>query len=98
MADVLTKNNISSINLYDSLTNAVILSNLGTVNYNTGTISITSLNPAGYLENSEDIRIYAVPASLDLFTTRDLILVIDDSLQDVTLGIETGLTINVSQE
>jgi len=98
MGDVLTKDSISAINLYDSVTNAVILANLGTINYNTGTISITSLNPAGYLENSEDIRIYAVPASIDLFTTRDLIMVIDDSLQDVKLGIETGLTINVTQE
>jgi hypothetical protein len=98
MGDVLTKGSTSAINLYDSVTNAILLSNLGSINYDTGTISITSLNPAGYLENSEDIRIYAVPASIDLFTTRDLIMVIDDSLQDVKLGIETGLTINVSQE
>lgn len=98
IADTLTKENTSVINLYEFTTDTVLVLNLGTVDYLTGTITISSLNIAGYIEGSDDIRISAEPFNLDLFTTRDLILVIDDSALDVSIGRESGLTINVTQE
>jgi hypothetical protein len=98
IADTLTKENTSIISLYEFGTDSTVVSNLGTINYHTGVISISSLNIAGYIEGSDDIRINAEPFDLDLYTSRDLILVIDDSILDVNIGTESGLTINVTQE
>lgn len=95
LGDVLTKDNTSTLNVYEAISNAVIFSNIGTIDYNTGKIVIPLLNIAGYIEGSTDIRIYAEPFNLDLYTTRDLILIVDDTQQNASIGAETGLNINV---
>jgi hypothetical protein len=97
IGDVLTKENTSTINLYDAINGAIIFNGVGTIDYNTGKIVMPLLNIAGYIEGSTDIRIYAEPFNLDLYTTRDLILLIDDTQQNASIGAENGLNINVIQ-
>ena len=96
LKDELTDKNTSRIHLIDFITNTRLVSNIGSINYSTGIISIPSLQIAGYLENSTDIRIYAQSKQLDIQSTRDVILVIDDSSQNSFIKQSSGLTITVS--
>jgi len=95
MKDVLTEGSTSILSIYDFFTNSLLAENVGTVNYTTGIVSIPLLSIAGYFENSDDIRIYAETNNLDIVATKDVILVIDDSTQDVNLKRDPGLTIDV---
>lgn len=97
ISDVLTSDPIGKLRLLDFNSDAVILDSLGTVNYSTGEITIPEFIPAGYLENSNDIRIYAKTENLDIFSTKDVILILDDTLLDVQLGRESGFTITVTE-
>jgi hypothetical protein len=96
--DVLTTSGISNLNLYDLYTDSLLVSLLGTVDYDNGTISITSLNPAGYIENTSDIRFYAKIEELDINATKDLILIIDDGTLDTTSKRLAGLTVTVTTQ
>lgn len=93
--DIITENETSTLNLLDYYTNEVIVTNLGTVNYSLGTISIPELNVRGFQENSSDIRVYARCQDLDISATRDIVLLIDDSTLDVLLKRESGITVNI---
>jgi hypothetical protein len=95
MADILTKENTAQLNIHDFYTDEIVYSNIGTVTYDTGIISIPELVVRGFQENSSDIRIYARSQDLDINATRDVILLIDDSKQDVLLKRESGITIQV---
>lgn len=97
MTDVLTENDTSSIILIDYFTNKTV-ETIGTVNYQTGIISIPVLNIAGFLENSLDIRIYGETDTKDIKTTRDTILVIDDSTLNTQLRRDAGLNIQVTPQ
>jgi hypothetical protein len=96
MRDELTSKTEGVIHLYDLLNNRILISNFGTVNYATGTLSIPLINPAGYFENATDIRISSRIEELDILSSRDLILVIDDSTSDVLIKRAPGLLINVT--
>jgi hypothetical protein len=96
--DVLTTSGTSNLNLYDLYTDSLLVSSLGTVDYVNGTISIASLNPAGYIENSSDIRFYAKIEELDINATKDLILIIDDGTLDTTSKRLAGLTVTVTTQ
>jgi len=78
LQDNLTGATTGTINLQDFYTNAVLVSSIGTVDYTTGMVSFTSLNPAGYIENVNDIRLYSKIDALDIVTTKDVILILDD--------------------
>lgn len=93
--DVLTESSISQLNILDYYTDTIIASNIGTVNYTTGTISIPELIIRGFQENSSDVRIYARTQDLDISATRDIVLLIDDSSQDILLKRDPGITVNV---
>jgi hypothetical protein len=95
---VLTTSGTSNLNLYDLYTDSLLVSSLGTVDYVNGTISIASLNPAGYIENSSDIRFYAKIEELDINATKDLILIIDDGTLDTTSKRLAGLTVTVTTQ
>ena len=96
MKDELTSENQGVLNLYDLLNNTLIVSNIGTINYALGTISIPSLIPVGFYENATDIRISAKINELDIKSSKDLILIIDDSTSDVLIKRAAGLSVTVT--
>ena len=96
MKDELTSENQGVLNLYDLLNNTLIISNIGTINYALGTISIPSLIPVGFYENATDIRISAKINELDIKSSKDLILIIDDSTSDVLIKRAAGLSVTVT--
>ena len=98
LQDVITTSSTGTINLLDFFTNTILVSSIASVNYITGEVSIPSLNPAGYLENATDIRIYSRIEDLDISSTRDLILVIDDGKIDTSSKRLSGLNITVTLE
>lgn len=96
MKDELTSKNQGTMNLYDLLNNTLLVSNIGTINYALGTISIPSLNPIGFYENATDIRISAKINELDIKSSKELILIIDDSTSDVLIKRAAGLSVTVT--
>jgi len=94
--DSITSSTIGDLNLYNLYTDALIVSKIGTVNYTSGQISMPSLTIAGYFENSPDIKIYSKIEELDIQSSRDLILIIDDSLTNTVIKQIAGLSVTVS--
>jgi hypothetical protein len=98
MKDVVSTSNTGQINLYDLYTDALILANIATVNYTTGIITIPNLVPVGFFPDSTDIRIYSKIEELDINSSKDLILVIDDSKADLLVKRTPGLSVTVTSE
>ena len=96
--DNLTTASTSSLDLIDFYSGTKLVSGIGTVNYTTGEVSIPSLIPAGYIENSPDIRISAKIEEMDIQSTNNLILIIDDSKLDTNSKRTSGLTVTVISE
>jgi hypothetical protein len=82
LEDTLTAETTGTLNLLDFYTNTILSSAIGTVDYTSGIVSFASLSPAGYIENANDIRIYSKIAALDITTTKDVILILDDGKAD----------------
>jgi len=82
LEDTLTAETTGTLNLLDFYTNTILSSAIGTVDYTAGIVSFASLSPAGYIENANDIRIYSKIAALDITTTKDVILILDDGKAD----------------
>lgn len=95
LQDELTIENAGTINLIDFYTNDIIVSDLGSVNYEMGEITFVNLNPTGYIENVNDIRIYSKIDALDIATTKDTILILDDGKSDTASKRLNGLTITM---
>ena len=53
-----------TIKLLDSVTNNILVNNIGTVDYGKGVMSFSALNITAYLGNITDVRINATPQSL----------------------------------
>ena len=98
LKDVLTAETTGTINLIDFLAGTTLVSDIGSVDYITGQISFASLDIAGYIENANDIRIYSSIAGLDIKTTKDIILVLDDGKADTTTKRSSGLTTTMIAE
>jgi len=98
LKDVLTAETTGTINLIDFLTGTTLVSDIGSVDYITGQISFASLNITGYIENANDIRIYSSIAGLDIKTTKDIILVLDDGKADTATKRSSGLTTTMIAE
>jgi hypothetical protein len=96
--DTLSTNTTSSLNLVDFYSDQILVNGIGTVDYSIGTLSFNSLNPAGYVENSSDIRIYAKSEELDITSTNDMILVIDDTAANTDVKRLSGLTVTILTE
>lgn len=94
--DVLTTAGTSNINLYDLYNDTLLVDGLGTVDYNKGTISIPTIKVAGYLEDTNDIRIYSKIEELDIQSSKDLILIIDDSKLNSLAKVTSGLSVTVT--
>ena len=95
MKDRLTSSSTSTISLYDAYNDTVIEADVATVNYTTGIIDIPALTVAGYFLNSSDIKIYSKIDELDIQSSRDLILLTDESTLNTQLKQYAGLVINV---
>jgi hypothetical protein len=96
--DTLSTNTSSVLNLADFYTDQILINGIGTVDYSKGTLSFNSLNPVGYVENSSDIRIYAKAEELDIMSTNDMILVIDDTTTNTDVKRLSGLTVTIIPE
>jgi len=95
MQDELTKSSDGVVSLYDFYTNSLVYQNIGNINYKSGFLTIPKINVFGYLQNAADIRISAKPTEFDINSTRDTILVLDDTTIDSLSGRNSGLTIIV---
>jgi hypothetical protein len=96
--DNLSSNTTSTLNLVDFYSDQILVSSIGSVDYSMGTLYFNSLNPAGYVENSADIRIYAKAEELDIMSTNDMILVIDDTSTNTDVKRLSGLTVTILAE
>ena len=98
LQDNLSSTSTGTIDLLDFYNNKVLVSSIGTVNYAAGTVNFDSLNPTGYIEGTNDIRIYSRIEDLDVAATKDLILVVDDGSLDTTSKRISGITVTVTTE
>ncbi len=87
-----------TLRLVNANDGTVINSNIGTINYATGTASINSIVPVSLPSGAEDIRFTCniQERSYNLNTNRNEIFVLDDSVQNKITGTDEGLTISVS--
>jgi hypothetical protein len=70
---ILNNNGIGTLKLLDSVTNAVLVPNLGSVDYGQGILTISNLNITTYLGNLTNICINATPQTLSRnITTRTI--------------------------
>jgi len=86
------------LRLISTTTNTVISNNIGTVNYGTGVVSITSITPTGIPAGATDIRINASiqESSYNLSISKNEILVLDDSTTNRVSGVVAGTSITVA--
>lgn len=88
-------NGTGTLQLKDVVSGTVINNNVGTVNYATGVLSLTSFVPIGYPTGQNDLRITVEmqESSYDLAVNREQILVLDDSTLDSQSNRLQGLTV-----
>ncbi|MGA1048641.1 MAG: hypothetical protein ACO3UU_11575, partial [Minisyncoccia bacterium] len=89
-------NGTGTLRLINPITNQVISTNIGSVNYATGLVTIDSFVPVGYPSGQTDLRITAElqEASYDISVSREQIIVLDDSTLDALANRLAGLTVN----
>jgi len=66
-------------------TSVAVASNIGTINYTTGTIVLTSFGPTAFADGGVQLRVTAIPAESDILPLRGQIINILDS--DITLNL-----------
>lgn len=96
LKDNLTTGTTGRIDLIDFYSNAVEQQNIGTVNYDAGTVELPVFIPTGFVENSTDVRINAKTEELDVKSDRGMVLDIDNSIQSTLLRRNSGLTVTVT--
>ena len=86
------------LRLVNIANNAVVQTNIGTVNYSTGDITITGITPTGTTSGVTDIRVTASvqEASYNLSVSRNEVLVLDDTTTNKIGGLNPGTTITVT--
>ena len=87
-----------SLRLINSSTGVTLQSNIGTVTYSSGEVSINSFTPVSLPNNVNDFRITASiqETSHNIQANRNQILVLDDSTLNAQIGREAGLTVSVT--
>ena len=77
---------------------SVVQSNFGSVNYGSGAVTINEFTPVSFPAGITNFRIIAsiqeVSQNIEVF--RNQILVIDDSVLNVAIGTEAGLSVNAT--
>ena len=78
--------------------NNVRIDTIGSINYATGEVTINSITPTGFPTGSFDIRITceAQESSYNITSSRNQIIVLDDSTQSDTFNRLAGLTITAT--
>jgi hypothetical protein len=86
------------LRLVNVVNGSIVATNIGTVNYGTGVISITGITPTGIPAGVSDIRITAgiQEVNYNLMVSRNEILVKDDTTLNKTGGLLAGITVNVA--
>jgi hypothetical protein len=91
-------NGTGTLALFRASDGASIQSNFGSVNYGTGQITINEFTPVSFPEGITNFRLTAsiqeISQNIEVF--RNQILIIDDSVLNVAIGTEAGLTVNVT--
>jgi hypothetical protein len=87
-----------SLRAVNIVNGAVVYSNIGTINYGTGVISISGITPTGIPAGVTDIRISASvqESYYNLVVSRNEILVQDDTTTNKTGGLIAGTNVTVS--
>jgi hypothetical protein len=86
-----------TLQLIDITNNIIIDSAYGTVDYGTGAVSIPILTLLGFVGDSTDIRVNATvqDSYLDISSSKNRIILLDDSTLNILASREQGLTVNV---
>ena len=86
------------LRLINIVNDAVVSTNIGTVNYGSGVISITGITPTGIPTGSIDIRITGSmqEADYNLVVSRGEVLVLDDTTTNKAGGLIAGTTVTVT--
>jgi hypothetical protein len=86
------------LRLVNVVNSSIVATNVGTVNYGTGVISISGITPTGIPAGVTDIRITGTvqEANYNLTVSRSEILVQDDTTINKIGGLLAGTTINVT--
>jgi hypothetical protein len=89
---------IGTLRLINSNTGVALESNIGTINYASGEVSISSFTPRALQNTVSDFRVTASvqETSQNIRANRNQILVLDDSTANAQIGRQAGLTINVT--
>jgi hypothetical protein len=90
-------NGTGTLGMY-SYTSGAFIRNVGTVNYGTGLVQITSLTPTGYTAGQTNIQLTAnlQEEYYNISTTRNQVLELDTSTVDTASNRMNGVTISVS--
>lgn len=90
-------NGVGEIYLYNVDDNTRV-STVGTINYATGEVTIDSITPVGFPAGIFDIRITceAQESSYNITSSKNEIIVLDDSIQSSLADVLPGLTINAT--
>lgn len=85
------------LRMINSDTNVVVNSNIGSVNYGTGEISILGIIPSSLPTDSENIKLTCriQERNYNIFARRNEILLLDDSTQNKIIGTTNGLKIDI---
>ena len=86
------------LRLINAVTGAVVNNNIGTVNYGTGVVSITSIIPTGIPAGVTDIRVSASiqETNYNLSISRNEILIQDDTTTNKIGGLVAGTNVTVT--
>ena len=92
------ENGTGVLRLINAVTNVVLDTNIGTINYRTGVVDVTDFIPVGFPTGISDIRFNAgiQEESYNLTSERNIIFLLDDSAKNATTGLAGGLTININ--
>jgi hypothetical protein len=72
-----------------------VASNVGTVDYDTGVVSLTSFAPDSFADGGTTLKLTAYPAEMDILPLRTQIISIRD--EDVTVNLIDDNTISVTK-
>ena len=86
------------LRLINIVNNTIVSTNIGSVNYGTGIVSITGITPTGIPTGIIDIRITASiqEANYNLNVSRGEVLVLDDSTTNKAGGLIAGTSVTVT--
>jgi hypothetical protein len=87
-----------TLRLINAEDNSILNSNIGVINYGTGTVSINQIIPVALPSGAEDIRFTCSIKEINynLNCNRNEIFVLDESVENKITGVQEGLSVNVN--